>query len=141
MGQKGLKNIGFFGHAGCGKTTIADAVTYLCGANTRFGKVVEGTSMFDTDPDEQKRGCSLNLGLATFEYEGAIFNIIDTPGYADFVGEMMSGLHATDICVVVVDAATGIAVGTERILNEAIKRSMPVVFFINKLKKRKYRLL
>lgn len=135
MGQKGLKNIGFFGHAGCGKTTIADAVTYLCGANTRFGKVVEGTSMFDTDPDEQKRGCSLNLGLATFEYEGAIFNIIDTPGYADFVGEMMSGLHATDICVVVVDAATGIAVGTERILNEAIKRSMPVVFFINKLKK------
>ena len=135
MGQKGLKNIGLFGHAGCGKTTLADGITFFCGANTRFGKVSDGTSMFDTDPDEQKRGCSLNLGLATFEYEGITFNIIDTPGYADFIGEMLSGLYAADICVVVVDATTGIAVGTERIMNEAVKRNMPIVFFINKLKK------
>jgi len=54
MGQKGLKNIGLFGHAGCGKTTLADGITFFCGANTRFGKVSDGTSMFDTDPDEQK---------------------------------------------------------------------------------------
>ncbi len=135
MGQKGLKNIGLFGHAGCGKTTLADGIAFFCGANTRFGKVSDGTSMFDTDPDEQKRGCSLNLGLATFEYEGVTFNLIDTPGYADFIGEMISGLYAVDICLVVVDAATGIAVGTERILHEAQKRNLPVVFFINKLKK------
>jgi len=135
MENNGLRNIGFFGHAGCGKTTIADAILFVCGANTRFGKVSDNTSMFDTDPDEQKRGCSLNLGVATFEYKGLIFNIVDTPGYADFVGEMLSGIYAVDVCVIVVDASTGVAVGTERILQEAGKRNLPVVFFINKLKK------
>ncbi|MGQ9664673.1 MAG: elongation factor G [bacterium] len=135
MGHSGLRNIGLFGHAGCGKTTIADAILYICGANSRFGKVSDGTSMFDTDPDEQKRGCSINLGLATFEYNNITFNIIDTPGYADFVGEMLSGIYAVDACVIVVDASTGIAVGTERILHEAEKRNLPVIFFINKLKK------
>lgn len=135
MGQSGLRNIGLFGHAGCGKTTIADGILYICGANSRFGKVSDGTSMFDTDPDEQKRGCSLNLGVATLDYKDITFNIIDTPGYADFVGEMLSGIYAVDVCVVVVDVSTGIAVGTERILQEAEKRNLPVVFFINKLKK------
>ncbi|MGB9721239.1 MAG: elongation factor G [bacterium] len=135
MGYSGFRNIGFFGHAGSGKTTIADAILFVCGANTRFGKVSDGTSMFDTDPDEQKRGCSLNLGVATFEYEGTTFNILDTPGYADFVGEMLSGIYAVDICVIMVDASTGVAVGTERILNEALKRNLPVLFFVNKLKK------
>lgn len=135
MGNSGLRNIGLFGHAGCGKTTIADGILYICGANSRFGKVSDGTSMFDTDPDEQKRGCSLNLGVATFDYKDITFNIIDTPGYVDFVGEMLSGIYAVDVCVVVVDASTGIAVGTERILHEAEKRNLPVVFFINKLKK------
>ncbi|MEO0136682.1 MAG: elongation factor G [candidate division WOR-3 bacterium] len=135
MGQKGLKNIGFFGHAGCGKTTLADGIAFICGANTRLGKVSDGTSMFDVDPDEQKRGCSLSLGLATFDYNGTTFNIIDTPGYADFIGEMLSGLYAVDICVIVVDATTGIAVGTERILHEATKKNLPIVFFVNKLKK------
>lgn len=135
MGQSGLRNIGLFGHAGSGKTTIADGILFICGANSRFGKVSDGTSMFDTDPDEQKRGCSLNLGVATFDYKDITFNIIDTPGYDDFVGEMLSGIYAVDICVVVVDASTGIAVGTERILQEAEKRNLPLVFFINKLKK------
>ncbi len=135
MGNSGLRNIGLFGHAGCGKTTIADGILYSCGANSRFGKVSDGTSMFDTDPDEQKRGCSLNLGVATFDYKDITFNIIDSPGYADFVGEMLSGIYAVDVCVIVVDASTGIAVGTERILHEAEKRNLPVVFFINKLKK------
>ncbi len=135
MAQKGLRNIGLFGHAGSGKTTIADAIAYLCGANTRFGKVSDGTSMFDTDPDEQKRGCSLNLGLATFDHKDITFNIIDTPGYADFIGEMMSGIYAADVCIIVVDASTGVAVGTERILHEAEKRNLPVVFFVNKLKR------
>lgn len=135
MGNSGLRNIGLFGHAGCGKTTIADGILYICGANSRFGNVSDGTSMFDTDPDEQKRGCSLNLGVATFDYKDITFNIIDTPGYVDFVGEMLSGIYAVDVCVVVVDASTGIAVGTERILHEAEKRNLPVVFFINKLKK------
>jgi elongation factor G len=135
MEQTRFKNIGFFGHAGCGKTTLADGFVFLCGANTRFGKVSDGTSIFDIDPDEQKRGCSLSLGLATFDYKNITFNLIDTPGYADFVGDMLSALYAVDVCVVVVDATTGIAVGTERVLNEAAKRNLPFILFINKLKK------
>ncbi len=135
MATKGIRNIGFFGHASSGKTTIADAILFLTGANTRFGKVSDGTSVFDTDPDEQKRGCSLNLGLATFDYEGITFNVVDTPGYADFIGEALSGLEAVDTCIIVIDAESGIAVGTERILQAAERKNLPVVFFVNKLRK------
>jgi elongation factor G len=135
MASKGIRNIGFFGHAGCGKTTIADAILYLTGANTRFGKVSEGTSVFDTEPEELKRGCSLNLGLATLAYRDLTFNIVDTPGYSDFMGEALSGIEAIDSAVIVVDGVDGIAVGTERYLHEVEKKNLPCLFFVNKLKK------
>lgn len=135
MSAKGFRNIGFFGHAGSGKTTICDAILFLAGANNRFGKVSEGSSIFDTDPEELKRGCSLSLGLATFPYRDITFTLIDTPGYLDFVGEALSGVEAADAAVIVIDAATGIAVGTERMLHQAEKKNLPVIFFINKLKK------
>jgi elongation factor G len=83
MAMKGMRNIGLFGHAGSGKTTIADAILYLAGANTRFGKVSDKTSLFDFDPEEINRGCSLNLSLATFSYKNITINLIDTPGYSD----------------------------------------------------------
>ena len=107
MAEKGIRNIGLFGHAGSGKTTIADGILYLAGANTRFGKVSEKTSAFDTDPEEQEKECSLNLGLATFNYQSANINLIDTPGYADFIGEAISGIEAVDCAIVVVDAFAG----------------------------------
>ncbi len=135
MSAKGLRNVGFFGHAGSGKTTICDGILFLAGANNRFGKVSEGSSIFDTDPEELKRGCSLSLGLATFPVRDCTFTIIDTPGYSDFIGEALSGVEAVDTAVIVIDAATGIAVGTERMLNQAEKKGLPVIFFINKLKK------
>ncbi|HEX7319845.1 MAG TPA: elongation factor G [bacterium] len=135
MATKGIRNIGFFGHAGCGKTTIADAILYLTGANTRFGKVSEGTSVFDTEPEELKRGCSLNLGLATLAYRDFTFNIVDTPGYSDFMGEALSGIEAIDSAVIVVDGVDGIAVGTERYLHEVERKNLPCLFFVNKLKK------
>ncbi len=135
MATKGIRNIGFFGHAGCGKTTIADAILYLTGANTRFGKVSEGTSVFDTEPEELKRGCSLNLGLATLAYRDFTFNIVDTPGYSDFMGEALSGIEAIDSAVIVIDGVDGIAVGTERYLHEVEKKNLPCLFFVNKLKK------
>jgi elongation factor G len=135
MAEKDIKNIGLFGHAGSGKTTIADGILYLAGANTRFGKVAEKTSVFDTEPEEQEKECSLNVGLASFNYQGVNINLIDTPGYADFIGEAMSGIEAVDCAVVVVDAFAGIEVGTERLLNEISKKNVPVLFFINKLTK------
>ena len=135
MAENDIRNIGLFGHAGSGKTTIADGLLYLAGANTRFGKVTEKTSVFDTDPEEQDKVCSLNLGLASFQYRDVLINLIDTPGYADFIGEAISGIEAIDLAVIVVDAVSGIEVGTERLLGEITKKEIPVMFFINKLDK------
>jgi len=135
MAENGIRNIGLFGHAGSGKTTIADGMLFLAGANTRFGKVSEKTSAFDTEPEEQEKQCSLNLGLASFKYRDTSINLIDTPGYADFIGEAISGIEATDCAVVVIDAFAGIEVGTERLLTEISKKNIPLVFFINKLSK------
>jgi elongation factor G len=135
MAMKGIRNIGLFGHAGSGKTTIADAFLYLAGANTRFGKVIDKTSLFDFDPEETNRGCSINLGLATFSYKDITINLIDTPGYSDFIGEALSGIEAIDCAVMVIDATGGIEVGTERLLQYFQSKNIPFVFFINKLKK------
>ena len=135
MAIKGIRTIGFFGHAGSGKTTIADAFLFLAGANTRFGKVSEKTSAFDCDPEEMERACSLNLGLATFDYKDIIINLIDTPGYSDFIGEAISGVQAVDCAVMVIDAVAGIEVGTERLLKKIEEKNLPLIFFINKLKK------
>jgi elongation factor G len=135
MATKAIRNIGLFGHASCGKTTIADAFLYLAGANSRFGKVSEKTSVFDSDPEEIDRLCSLNLGLATFEYENTTISLIDTPGYSDFIGEAISGIEAADCAIMVIDGIEGIEVGTERLLQRIEEKNLPLIFFINKLKK------
>lgn len=135
MAEKSIRNVGLFGHASSGKTTIADAFLFCAGANTRFGKVTDKTSVFDTDPEELERLCSLNLSLATFDYKNHTINLIDTPGYSDFIGEAISGIAAVDCAVVVIDALAGIEVGTERLLQKIEERKLPLIFFINKLKK------
>jgi elongation factor G len=135
MVEKGIRNIGLFGHAGSGKTTIADGILFLAGANTRFGKVNEKTSVFDTEPEEQEKQCSLNLALASIKHRDVTINLVDTPGYADFIGEAISGIEAIDCAIVVIDAFGGIEVGTERLLSEITKKNIPVLFFINKLTK------
>lgn len=135
MAVKAIRNIGLFGHASCGKTTIADAFLFLTGANNRFGKVTEKTSIFDHDPEEIDRVCSLNLSLATFDHKNITINLIDTPGYSDFIGEAISGIEAVDCAIMVIDAVGGIEVGTERLLQRIEKKNLPLIFFINKLKK------
>jgi elongation factor G len=135
MAEKDIRNIGLFGHAGSGKTTIADGILFLAGANTRFGKVNEKTSVFDTEPEEQEKQCSLNLALASIKYRDVTINLVDTPGYADFIGEAISGIEAIDCAIVVIDAFGGIEVGTERLLSEITKKNIPVLFFVNKLTK------
>jgi len=135
VAEKSIRNIGLFGHAGCGKTTIADALVYITGINSRFGKVAEKTSFFDTDPEEMERGCSLNIGLATFEHKNTLFSIIDTPGYSDFIGEAFSAMAAVDVAIMVVDGVNGIEVGTERLLQAIEDKKIPLIFFISKLQK------
>jgi elongation factor G len=135
MAEKSIRNVGLFGHASSGKTTTADAFFFCAGANSRFGKVTDKTSAFDTDPDEIERVCSLNLSVATFDYKNHTISLIDTPGYSDFIGEAISGIEAVDCAVVLVDAVAGIEVGTERLLQRIEEKKLPLIFFINKLKK------
>jgi len=128
-------NLGFFGHGGCGKTSIGEAILYLLKQNTRLGRVDEGTSLFNYDEDEITRKISINLALGYGEYKEHYFNLVDTPGYADFVGEVFSGLKAVDCAMVVIDASSGIEVGTEMVWRFINKEELPRIIFINKLKK------
>jgi len=130
-----MKCIGFFGHGGSGKTQISDAILYLTGVNTRLGRVDEGTSLFDFDPFEIERKTGLFLATGFCDYRDERIFIVDTPGYADFFGEALSGIRAVDTAVIVIDATSGIEVGTELTLREAEKAGLPRVLFINKAKK------
>lgn len=128
-------NLGFFGHGGCGKTTIGEAILYLLKQNTRLGRVDDSTSLLNYDEDEIARKISINLALGYGEYKDFYFNIVDTPGYADFVGEVFSAIRAIDCGVVVVDASSGMEVGTEIVWRYLTKEELPRIIFINKLKK------
>ncbi|MBN2380127.1 elongation factor G [candidate division WOR-3 bacterium] len=130
-----IRTFGFFGHGGSGKTTLADAVLFFTGANTRQGKVDSGTSIFDFDDAEIERKVSLNLALASCEHNGIQFHLVDTPGYADFTGEMIAGVKAVDTGVVVIDAGEGIGVGTEMSWKRLINEKKGKAIFINKLAK------
>jgi elongation factor G len=130
-----IKNIGFFGHGGCGKTTICEAILFDLKQNTRLGRVDEGTSLLDYDEDEISRKNSINLSLGYGEYKDNLINIVDTPGYADFIGEVYSGLRAIDNAIVVIDASSGIEVGTEIVWKLISQAKLPRCIFINKLRK------
>ena len=108
-----IRNVVLIGHGGTGKTTLAEAMLFASGAINRLGRVEEGTTTSDFDPDEIKRTISINLALLPCEWKDKKINVIDAPGYADFVGEMKAAIHAADAAVVLVDASAGVEVGTE----------------------------
>ncbi len=130
---KNVRTFGFFGHGGPGKTTLADAILFYTGANSRQGKVDDGTSIFDFDEEEIERKNSLNLAVGSCEYSGHLYTMVDTPGYADFIGEMIAGSRAVDVGVVVIDATTGIGVGTEMSWKRLGDEGKGRALFINKL--------
>src|SRR4051812_46936993 len=112
-GTQQLRNVVLLGHGGTGKTSLAEAAFFSSGGTSRMGKVDDGTTTSDFEPDEVKRKISLGLALIPCEWSNHKINIIDTPGYADFAGEVKSGIRAADFGVVVVDAVAGLQVGTE----------------------------
>ena len=108
-----LRSVVLAGHAGAGKTTLAEALLHRTGATSRLGKVDDGTSSLDTEPEAQKRRMSLSLGMSTLDDEGNLVTIVDTPGYPDFAAEVVAGFHATDAALVCVDGSGGVEAGTE----------------------------
>ena len=132
MDPKSKRNFILLGHAQSGKTTLAESLLYYCKATTRKGKVEDGTTVSDYSFDEIERKNSINLSLLACEYQGQRIQIIDTPGYADFNGEVISGLRAVDSAVIVVDGISGVEVGTERVWKLIEEAGLPSMIFVNK---------
>src|SRR3984893_8949809 len=128
-----IRNVALISHVGAGKTSLVDAALYDSGAVTRQGKVDEGNSVSDLDPDEIKRRMSLNAKVLPVEWKNTKINLIDTPGYADFVGEVKAGLRVADAALVVATAEKGVEVGTELTWQYADERKLPRVVLVNKL--------
>ncbi len=128
-----IRNVALVGHGGAGKTTLAEALLLRAGAINRAGRVEDGTTVTDFDPEEQKRSLSLSLALAPFEWKGHKVNLIDTPGYADFIGDVQAALRVADLAVFVVSAVDGVEVQTEVIWKIAAELGLPRMIFVNKL--------
>jgi len=128
-----IRNVALISHVGSGKTSLVDAALYDSGAVTRQGKVDEGSSISDYDPDELKRRMSLNATVLPVEWKNTKINFIDTPGYADFAGEVKAALRVADAALVVVTAEKGVEVGTELTWQYANERNLPRMILVNKL--------
>jgi elongation factor G len=128
-----IRNVALVGHGGTGKTTLAEALLFQAGAIGRAGRVEDGTTVCDFDPEEQKRGISLSLALAPFEWKGHKVNLVDAPGYADFEAEALIALRVADLAVFVVDAVSGVEVQHERLWAAAADLDLPRMIFVNKL--------
>ncbi len=130
-----IRNVALVGHNGSGKTTLAEALLYRAGSINRLGTVEAGNTVTDYDPEEHDRGMSLSLALAPFVWRDHKINLIDTPGYADFVGDVHAALRVTDLAVFVISAVEGIEVQTAYAWKVAEKLNIPRMIFINKLDK------
>jgi len=128
-----LRNIALVSHGGAGKTMLAEAFLHATGATTRLGKVEDGTTVSDYDEEEQRRKISLYSSMIPVEHRDHKINIIDAPGYTDFVGEMISALSVADGAIILVDAVAGIEVGTELAWRYADQFNLPRFIVINKM--------
>lgn len=128
-----IRNVCLLGHGGSGKTTLAEAMLFNTGVLDRFGRVADGTTTTDYDPEEIKRKISISTALAPCEWKDCKINVLDTPGYFDFVGEVMQGIRVADSAVILVSAKSGVSVGTEKAWAYTRERNIPAMFFINKM--------
>src|ERR1700716_3916659 len=119
-----IRNVALVGHGGSGKTPPAEALLFAAGVIPRMGRVEDGNTVCDFDPEEHKRAISVSLALAPFDFEGIKVNVLDTPGYADFVGDVSAALRVADLAVFVVSAVEGVEVQTETAWRIAEARGM-----------------
>lgn len=135
MDAKNKRNFMLLGHAQSGKTSLAESLLYFCHATSRKGAVADGTTVSDYSFDEIQRKSSISSSLLYCDYKGIRMQIIDSPGYADFFGEVISGLRAVDSAILVVDAVSGVEVGTERAWQLLEESNLPCMIFVNKIDK------
>ncbi len=128
-----IRNVVLVGHGGSGKTTLAEALLFTAGAIPRTGRVEDGTTVCDFDPEEAKRNISVSLSVAPFAFDGHKINVIDTPGYADFVTDVSAAMRVADLAVFVVSAVEGVEVQTEVAWRMADEIGLPRIVFVNKL--------
>ncbi len=128
-----IRNVVLVGHSSSGKTSLAEALLYDTGAVTRLGKVDDSTSVSDFDPEEQRRKISINTSLIPCEWNGYKINVLDTPGYIDFAGEVKGALRVAECAIFVVDAVSGVEVGTELAWQYADEVKLPRIILINKM--------
>lgn len=128
-----IRNVALIAHGGAGKTSLAEAMLYTSGAITRLGKVEAGTTTLDFDPEEVRRQITINTSLAPLEWAGAKVNLLDTPGYFDFIGDVAGALRVADACVVCVSAVAGVEVGTEKVWSYADQHNLSRLVFVNKM--------
>lgn len=128
-----IRNVGLFSHGGAGKTSLTEAMLFASKAINRLGRVDEGNTVSDYDPDEVKRHISVNTSVAPCEWQDVKINVIDAPGYADFIGETKAAMRIADSALILIDATGGVEVGTDQVWNYAQQRNIPRFIFINKL--------
>jgi len=130
-----IRNVAVVGHGASGKTTLVDALAFVSGSSKRHGSIKEGTALTDFSPEEIERKYSINLGCAYAEWMDTKINLLDAPGYADFLGDAISALGAADGALVVIGAAAGVEVGTETMFHHAVDRKDPVLFVVSMMDK------
>ncbi len=134
-GSNAIRNVAFVGHGASGKTTLVDALAFVSGASRRHGSIKDGTTLTDYSPDEIDRKHSINLAIGHAEWLDTKLNLIDTPGYLDFFGEVVTGLHAADAAVVVLSGTGGVEVGTEKAWEVCDQLHLPRILFVSLMDK------
>ena len=130
--SKDIRNILVAGHAGCGKTTLTEALLYMSGAIERMGRVEDGTTASDFDPEEVRRKASLNSSVVPVEYEGIKYNLIDVPGLFDFETGAAEGIMAAESVLICVSGRSGVTVGAEKAYQLALKHNKARMVFVTK---------
>ncbi len=128
-----IRNVGFFGHGGDGKTSLCEAILFTCGGNSRLGSVDDGTSIMDFEPEEVEKKITLSLSVAGIYWKEHKINIIDTPGYSNFISEAIAALRAVDVAVIVLDAASDVKLQAEKSWKMAEELNLPRAFFVSKM--------
>lgn len=128
-----IRNIALTGHSDSGKTSLAEALLFKAGASDRLGKISEGNTVCDFDPEEIKRQVSVSTSIAPFAWGSTKINLIDTPGLFDFAGEAAEGARAVESLLITVSGKSGVDVGTEKAYKMAKDASKATMFFVSKL--------